>query len=421
MTAISPTRSAPPCRFCGASLTRTLVDLGDQPLANSFLALDDLQQPEPRYALRVRVCDQCFLAQADASVPPGEIFGRYVYYSSFSESWLRHARAYCDLVTQRFGLGPHSKVVEVASNDGYLLKNFVAAGIPCLGIEPAENIAADARAAGVPTVTDFLTEQSGRRIAQEHGAADLVCGANVLAHVPDIADFSRGLAALMKPDGVLTIEFPHLQRLIAECQFDTIYHEHFSYLSLIAIERIFAACGLRLFDCETLPTHGGSLRIYAQRTDAPVQRPEAPGLLAVRAGEAEAGLDRPAYYDDFQPRVDAMIASLQHFLDESRAERKIVVAYGAAAKGNTLLNACKIAPGAIAYVVDRNIHKQGLYLPGTHLEVRAPERVAETRPDYLLILPWNLKDEIVAQMSFIADWGGRFVTPGPFTQVFSAP
>ncbi len=411
------TQSTPLCRFCGAALTRTLADLGDQPLANSFLHREDLGRPEPRYPLRVRVCDQCFLAQADASVPPSEIFGDYVYYSSYSESWLRHARAYCERVTERFGLGPHSKVVEVASNDGYLLRNFVAAGIPCLGVEPAENIAADARASGVPTITAFLTEESGRRIAGQHGAADLVCGANVLAHVPEIADFTRGLVALMKPDGVLTIEFPHLQRLIAECQFDTIYHEHFSYLSLIAIERIFAACGLLLFDCETLPTHGGSLRIYAQRADAPVRRPEAPGLRAVRAGETEAGLDRPAYYDDFQPRVDAMIASLRRFLEEARADNKVVVAYGAAAKGNTLLNSCKVTPREIAYVVDRNKHKQGLYLPGARLEICAPERVAETRPDYLLILPWNLKDEIVAQMGFIADWQGRFVTPGPFTRV----
>jgi hypothetical protein len=414
------TKSVPQCRFCGSALTRTLVDLGEQPLANSFLHSNDLGLHEPRYPLRVRVCDRCFLAQADASVPPGEIFAHYVYYSSVSESWLRHARVYCELVTERFSLGPHSKVVEIASNDGYLLRNFVAAGIPCLGIEPAKNIADDARASGVPTITAFLTEESGRRIAGHYGAADLVCGANVLAHVPDIADFTRGLIALMKPDGVLTIEFPHLQQLIAECQFDTIYHEHFSYLSLVAIERIFIALGLRLFDCETLPTHGGSLRIYAQRADAPVRRPEATGLRAVRAGETAAGLDRPAYYDDFQQRVDAMIASLRRFLDEARADNKVVVSYGAAAKGNTLLNSCKIAPGEIAYVVDRNKHKQGLYLPGTRLEVCAPERVAETRPDYLLILPWNLKDEIVAQMRFIADWQGRFVTPGPFTRVFTA-
>ena len=412
--------STPRCRFCGAALTRTLVDLGDQPLANSFLHLDELGRPEPRYPLRVRVCDQCFLAQADASVPPGEIFGHYVYYSSTSESWLRHARAYCEQMRERFNLGPHSKVVEVASNDGYLLRNFVAAGIPCLGIEPAENIASDARASGVPTITAFLTEESGRRIAGQYGAADLVCGANVLAHVPDIADFTRGLVALMKPDGVLTIEFPHLQRLIAECQFDTIYHEHFSYLSLVAIERIFDASGLQLFDCETLPTHGGSLRIYAQRADAPVQRPKAAGLLAVRMGEAEAGLDRPAYYDNFQPRVDAMIASLRRFLQKARADDKVVVAYGAAAKGNTLLNSSKIAPGQIAYVVDRNKHKQGLYLPGTRLEVCAPEQVARTRPAYLLILPWNLKDEIVAQMHFIEEWRGRFVTPGPDIRVFTA-
>lgn len=401
-------------------MKRTLVNLGEQPLANSFLHSNDLGRREPRYPLRVRICGQCLLAQADASVPPSEIFRHYVYYSSVSESWLRHARDYCELVTERFGLSRHSKVVEVASNDGYLLRNFVAAGICCLGIEPADNVAADARASGVPTITAFLTEESGRRISDEHGAADLVCGANVLAHVPDIGDFTRGLVALMKPGGVLTIEFPHLQRLIADCQFDTIYHEHFSYLSLVAIERIFSSVGLRLFDCDTLPTHGGSLRIYAQRADAPFQRFEAPGLLAARAGEKEAGLEQLSYYDGFQPRVDAMIASLRQFLDEVGARNRSIVAYGAAAKGNTLLNSCKIVPGEIEYVVDRNKHKQGLYLPGTQLEICAPERVAETKPDYLLILPWNLKDEIVTQMSFISNWHGRFVTAGPSTCVFAA-
>ncbi len=415
------TGAVPACRFCAAPLHRMLVDLGAMPLANSFLTEADLARPEPRYPLRVRVCDRCRLVQADESVPPGAIFGDYAYFSSYSDAWLRHARDYAALVRTRFALGSTSRVIEVASNDGYLLKNFVEWGIPCLGIEPAANVAEVARQAGVPTLSLFLGRDTGARIAAEHGAADLVCGANVLAHVPDINDFVAGLRALMKPDAVLTIEFPHLVRLIGERQFDTIYHEHFSYLSLLAVERIFAAHGLSLFDVNRLPTHGGSLRIYAQRTDATASRPLEDGLHRVRALEEAAGVDTNAYYDGFAPRVAATIASVRHFLATAKKADETIVAYGAAAKGNTLLNACGVTRGDIAYVVDRSPHKCGLYLPGSHLPIFAPERVAETRPEWLMILPWNLTDEIVRQMAHIRAWGGRFVTPVPEIREVGAP
>ena len=413
------TAALPSCRFCGAPLPHIVLDLGDQPLANSFLKAADLEKPEPRYRLCVRVCDECLLVQTDTTVPPETIFSEYVYFSSYSNAWLAHAKAYCEAMIARFGLGAHSRVIEVASNDGYLLKNFVARGMPCLGIEPAANVAEVARKSGVPTETVFLGEETARRIVAKAGPAHLVAANNVLAHVPAINDFVAGLRELLAEDGVLTVECPHLVRLIAEGQFDTIYHEHFFYFSLAAIERIFAAHGLRLFDVEQLSTHGGSLRIYAERAARIVPRAASERLHALRALEREAGVPRPDYYDGFTRRVASTIASVRSFLSSARAEKKAVIAYGAAAKGNTLLNACAVTRADIAYVVDKNPHKQGLFLPGTHLPVYAPQKIAETHPDYVLILPWNLRDEIVQQTKHIAAWGGQFASPIPELQVFA--
>ena len=414
------TQASPACRFCGAPLNHIVLDLGEQPLANSFLKEADLKRPEPKYRLCVRVCDECLLVQTDTTVPPETIFSDYVYFSSYSVAWLAHAKAYSEAMIARFNLGPRSRVIEVASNDGYLLKNFVARGIPCLGIEPAENVAQVARAAGVPTEALFLGVETARYIVREGGAANLVAANNVLAHVPAINDFVAGLRELLADDGVLTVECPHLLRLISEVQFDTIYHEHFFYFSLAAIERIFARHGLSLFDVEQLPTHGGSLRVFAMRAGAKAPRAKGERLQALRAAEREAGVQRRDYYDGFTRRVTATIASLREFLAKARAEAKTVVAYGAAAKGNTLLNACGVTQADIAYAVDRNPHKQGLYLPGTHLPVHAPEKIAQTRPDYVLILPWNLKDEIVQQTKQIASWGGKFAIPIPELKVFAA-
>jgi hypothetical protein len=414
------TSDIPACRFCGAALKHIVLDLGEQPLANSFLTEADLQRPEPRYRLCVRVCDDCLLVQTDTTVPPETIFSDYVYFSSYSSAWLAHAKAYSEAMIARFGLGQDSRVIEVASNDGYLLKNFVARGIPCLGIEPAENVAAVARAAGVPTASIFLGENTARQIVSEGGAAHLVAANNVLAHVPAINDFVAGLRELLANDGVLTVEFPHLLQLISQVQFDTIYHEHFFYLSLAAVERVFAKHGLKLFDVEQLPTHGGSLRIFAMRADSTTPRATSQNLQAVRSLERDAGVQRRDYYDGFTRRVAATIASLRDFLDTAREAGKTVVAYGAAAKGNTLLNACGVTKADIAYAVDRNPHKQGHFLPGTHLPVYTPERIAETRPGYVLILPWNLKDEIVQQMKDIGTWGGKFAIPIPELKVFAA-
>jgi hypothetical protein len=413
------TGDLPSCRFCGAALTHILLDLGEQPLANSFLKAADLEKPEPKYRLCVRVCDECLLVQTDTTVPPETIFSDYVYFSSYSNAWLAHAKAYSEAMIARFSLGAHSRVIEVASNDGYLLKNFVARGIPCLGIEPAANVAEVARAAGVPTETIFLGEKTAQRIVAEGGPANLVAANNVLAHVPAINDFVAGLRELLAEDGVLTIECPHLLRLIAEVQFDTIYHEHFFYFSLAAIERIFAAHGLRLFDVEQLSTHGGSLRIYAERGERKAPRVSSERLNALRTRERDLGVQRRDYYDGFTRRVASTIASVRSFLLQARAEKKTVVAYGAAAKGNTLLNACGVTRDEIAYAVDKNPHKQGLFLPGTHLPVYAPEKIAETRPDYVLILPWNIRDEIVQQTTHISAWGGQFASPIPELTVFS--
>jgi SAM-dependent methyltransferase len=407
--------TAPACRLCAAPLTRSFLDLGDMPLANSFLRPEQLAKPEPRYPLHARVCDRCLLVQVDAVVGREEIFEDYAYFSSYSSSGVEHARRFAQAATERLALDNKSLVVEVASNDGYLLKHFVAQGIPCRGIEPARNVAAVAEAAGVPTEVCFLGRAAGEALRARGLAADLLVANNVLAHVPDLHDFAAGLAALLKPAGTLSIEFPHLLRLIQEVQFDTIYHEHFCYFSLAPVERLLGEHGLAVFDIEQLSTHGGSLRVLA--APAAGGRVEGPGLAAVRSAERAAGLDKVASYAGFEPKVKAICAELTSFLEAARRAGKAVVAYGAAAKGNTLLNACRIGPGHIAFAVDANTYKQGRYTPGSHLEIRPPEAVAETRPDYLLILPWNLRDELMAKLAFIRDWGGRFVLPIPRLQV----
>ena len=409
----------PSCRFCGAPLTTTFVDLGDTPLANSYLTAEDVAAGrERRYPLRVRVCGACFLVQADEPVHPQAIFSDYAYFSSYSASWVEHARRYAEAMRARFGLGSRSLAVEVASNDGYLLQHFVAAGIPVLGVEPAANVAATAIAKGVPTEVAFFGRATAGRLAAQGRRADLIVANNVLAHVPDLRDFVGGFAILLQDEGVATFEFPHLLNLIRETQFDTIYHEHFSYLSLTAVETIFAACGLRAFDVEPLPTHGGSLRLYACRIAA--AHAESPRLAAMRETERAAGLASLAAYRGFGARVEAAKASFLDFLAAARAEGKRVAAYGAAAKGNTFLNVCGVTAADIGCAFDRSAAKQGKLMPGSHIPILAPERVGEVRPDYLVVLPWNLIDEIRREMAAIAEWGGRFVTAIPQTRVLAS-
>jgi hypothetical protein len=387
------------------------------PLSNAFLPAEKLSAMEPFYPLHAFVCDSCFLVQLDEFESPDAIFSDYLYFSSYSESWLKHAANYSEKMVNRFGLTSESFVVEVASNDGYLLKNFVEKKIPCLGIEPAENVAKEAIKIGVPTKCVFFGEKTAKEIRKERGAADLVAGNNVYAHVPDINDFTAGLKAILSDRGVITLEFPHLLELIKNNQFDTIYHEHFSYLSLLAVEKIFAAHGLMIFSVDQLSTHGGSVRIYAQHSDKPAW-PVDPSVAAIRELESSAGLNNIATYPEFKHKVEAIKRELLSFLIEAKSAKKTVAAYGAAAKGNTLLNYCGIRGDFIDYVVDRNPHKQGLFTPGTHIPVYAPEKISETRPDYILILPWNLKDEVINQLGEIRSWGGKFIVPIPSLQVF---
>ncbi|MGL5139014.1 MAG: methyltransferase domain-containing protein [Beijerinckiaceae bacterium] len=405
------------CRFCRAPLSLTLVDLGVTPLANSYLPDAAAAAREQGFPLHARVCTACRLVQVEDVSTPDHIFGHYAYFSSFSASWLKHCERYADTAIARFGLSAASKVVEIASNDGYLLQYFIRRGVPALGVEPAANVAEVAVKAGVPTEVAFFGLATADRLAASGHSADLMCANNVLAHVPDINDFTAGFARLLKPEGVMSVEFPHLLRMLEGVQFDTIYHEHYSYLSLLAVERIFAANGLRVFDVEELPTHGGSLRVWACRADADVRR-EGKGLAKVRADEATGGLDRDDAYLGFDAKARRLRDDLLAFLEGARRDGKRVAVYGAAAKGNTLLNYCRIGADRIDFAVDLNPHKQGTLLPGSHVPVRSPEHVFEARPDYLLILPWNLKDEITLQMAGIRDWGGKFVVAVPHLTVF---
>jgi SAM-dependent methyltransferase len=406
------------CRFCAAPLRTTFVDLGMSPLCQTHVAADQLGAMEPFFPLHARVCDQCFLVQLPEFVAPASIFGEYAYFSSYSTSWVEHARRYTAMAIERFGLDRSSKVVEVASNDGYLLQHFVAAGVPVLGIEPAANVARAAIERGVPTRVQFLGRASGAAIAREHGAADLVLGNNVLAHVPDINDFVAGLRALLGPAGVVTMEFPHLQRLIEGCQFDTIYHEHFSYLSFSTVEQIFGAHGLVLFDVEELPTHGGSLRIYARHAHDE-RRPIDARVAALRERERALGYRSLDAYRGFEAQVRRTKHELLAFLIEAKRAGQRIAGYGAPGKGNTLLNYCGIRGDFLDFTVDANPYKQGQFTPGTRIPILAPEAIRAARPDLVLILPWNLRDEIVAQAGYIREWGGRFVVPIPSVEVIA--
>jgi SAM-dependent methyltransferase len=409
--------TAPACRFCGTQLEHTFVDLGDQPLANAYLTSEQLAAGAERaYPLHARVCHGCFLLQVDDVVPADAIFDdAYAYFSSYSPSWVEHARRYAETMTGRLNLGPESLVVEVASNDGFLLEHFVAKDISVLGIEPSANTAEAARARGVATEVAFFTEETAVKLAARGVRADLMAANNVLAHVPRIGDFAAGFRHVLKPEGVLTFEFPHLLNLIEQVQFDTIYHEHFSYLSLLAVEQVMQASGLRVFDVELLPTHGGSLRLFVCHAGSGHEETEA--LRALRQREAAAGLSDIASYAGFTPRVEAVRASFRAFLDKAKADGKRIAAYGAAAKGNTFLNYCAATADDIVAAFDANPAKQGRFLPGSHVPIHAPEAVRDVQPDYVLILPWNLKDEIMGQLAYIADWGGRFVTASPETKV----
>ena len=385
------------------------------PLCETFLRADELNRMEPFYPLRVWVCEKCFLVQLQEYVSPAEIFTEYAYFSSYSTSWLKHAKDYTDMAAGRFGLDGRSRVVEIASNDGYLLQYFVEKGIPVLGVEPAANVAKAAVERGVPTVVRFFGRQTAEDLARDPGPADLIVGNNVLAHVPDINDFVGGLKILLAADGVVTMEFPHLWRLMEENQFDTIYHEHFSYLSFTTVTEIFSAHGLRIFDVDRIPTHGGSLRIYAGHAGS--ARAEEPAVAALRIAEEAHGFRTMERYASFAPRVEETKRALLDFLIETRRAGKSVAAYGAPGKGNTLLNYCGIRTDFVDYAVDRNPYKHGRYTPGTHIPIFPPERIRETRPDYVLILPWNLKDEITEQLAYVREWGGRFVVPIPRVDV----
>lgn len=401
----------PTCRFCTKPLTRTFADLGMSPLSNSYLSADQLRAMEPFYPLHAYVCSGCRLVQLEQYESPQGIFSEYTYFSSYSDSWLRHAKAYVEMIVGRIGLGPQSQVAEIASNDGYLLQYFVERGIPSYGIEPAANVAQAAVDKGIETHVAFFGVDTATRLAEQGRRTDLLLGNNVLAHVPDINDFVAGMKRLAKPGAIITMEFPHLLQLIRHCQFDTIYHEHFSYLSLWTVERIFSAHGLRVFDVDELTTHGGSLRIYACHDDD--KRDDGSALGQVRADESKAGVSQDAIYDQFAGRIAAIKRDLMRFLFSANEEGKVVVGYGAPAKGNTLLNYCGVGPDLLPFTVDRSPHKQGLFLPGTRIPIYAPDEIDRVRPDYVLILPWNLRDEIVQQMSHVRDWGGRFVVTIP--------
>jgi hypothetical protein len=410
--------AAAPCRFCGEPLRDTVVDLGKSPLCETFLTADQLNLMEPFYPLHLQVCRRCWLVQVQQYVEVDGIFSDYPYLSSYSDSWLAHARRYVDDMVARFGLDRSSQVVELGSNDGYMLQYMVERGIPALGVEPAANVADTARQRGVPTEVAFFGVATAQRLRERGITADLVAGKNVMAQVPDLNDFVAGITVVLAPDGVCTIEFPHLVTMIDDNEFDTIYHEHFSYFSFVVVERVFAVHGLRVFDVEELPTHGGSLRIFACHESARYR--QGPAVDAMRDRERMLGVESLEYYADFADRVKGIKRDLLRFLIDAADAAKRVVGYGAPGKGNTLLNYCGIRSDLLGYTVDRNPRKQGRYLPGTHVPIHHPDRIAETRPDYVLILPWNLKDEIATQLSYVHEWGGRLVVPIPGVQILEA-
>lgn len=411
--------SLPTCRFCGTPLRHTFVDLGMQPLCESYLKPEQLNQMEAFYPLHTYVCNSCFLVQLQEYVAPKEIFSEYAYFSSYSDAWLTHAQNYVDMITNKLGLTAKSLVLEVASNDGYLLQYFVKKGIPVLGVEPAANVAEVAIKKGVTTLVKFFDLDTARELASEQKYADVLIGNNVLAQVPDLNAFVESTKIILKPSGVITMEFPHLMRLIDRNQFDTIYHEHFSYFSFISVEKIFAAHGLTIYDVEELPTHGGSLRIYARHVEDE-SKPVTAFVNRLRELEISEGFADLQKYFSFAEKVRETKWNFLYFLIKLKRNGKSIVGYGAPGKGNTLLNYCGIRTDFLDYTVDRNPYKQGKFLPGTHVPILHPDKIKETKPDYVLILPWNIKEEIINQLSYISDWGGRFIVPIPEVKQYHA-
>ncbi len=405
------------CRFCNSKLNQVFLDMGESPLANSFLKKNDLEAQERYFPLKTYVCQQCFLVQLPEHEKPENIFETYAYFSSYSESWLKHVKDFVSMITNRFELNKNSFIIEIGSNDGYLLQYFKSQNIPILGIEPARNVAESALKKGIPTLTKFFGTKLANELNSEGKQADLIIGNNVLAHVPKLNDFIEGLKIILKPNGVITMEFPHLLRLIEENQFDTIYHEHYSYFSLYTIQKIFDYHNLTIFDVEEIPTHGGSLRIYSCHSgynDLTVSK----HVDVLLEKETRFGLSSISGYEDFSEKVKYTKRKLVEFLISAKRSGKKVACYGAPAKGNTLLNYCDINTDLISFTVDRSPHKQGLYLPGTHIPIESPDKIRKTKPDYLLILPWNLKNEIMEQMKFVGEWGGKFVVPIPKLKIY---
>ncbi len=405
----------PTCRFCGAPVRLTFVDLGMSPPCQSFLPAHRIREMEPFYPLHVFACEECFLVQLEVFVRPEDIFTEYAYFSAYATSWVEHAREYVEMIRQRLDLGPDDFVVELASNDGYLLQHFVGSGTPILGIDPAANVAPDAESRGVPTLVAFFGQEIALKLAGEGKRASLIVGNNVLAQVPDLNDFVAGVRTLLRDDGTATFEFPHLLHLIDRLEYDTIYHEHFSYFSFATIGEIMLAHELYVYDVEELWTHGGSLRVYVQRVGGPHETSDA--VTALLAREEAAGLRSPERYARFAEEVKESKRALLELLIRLRREGKQVVGYGAPGKGNTLLNYCGIRTDLLDYTVDRNPHRHGLFTPGTHIPIHPPERIAETRPDYIVVLPWNLIDEISAQLEYVQEWGGRLIVPIPYATI----
>jgi 2-polyprenyl-3-methyl-5-hydroxy-6-metoxy-1,4-benzoquinol methylase len=401
------------CRFCKATLEKEFIDLGNSPPSNSFLTESQISEPEIFYPLRLFICENCFLVQIDEYKKSDEIFSEeYVYFSSFSTTWLKHAKDYASMIVNRLGLHSESLVIEIASNDGYLLQYFLDKKIPCLGIEPAKKTAAVARSMGIDVISEFFGVELAKKLVNDNKRADLLIGNNVLAHVPNINDFVSGLKNLLKPNGVITMEFPHLMKLVSKNQFDTIYHEHYSYFSFHTVKRIFAEHNLDIFDVDELPTHGGSLRIYAKHIEDRSKRISL-NVMTLLEKEKSSGMNELSYYQNFQDKADDVKYSLLSLLLEKKKERKKVIAYGAAAKGNTLLNYCGVKKDLLDFVVDRSPYKQNKFLPGSHIPVVSEEKIKTIKPDYILILPWNIQQEIRYELSYIRNWGGKFVVPIP--------
>lgn len=404
------------CRYCESELIQNFIDLGMSPLSNSYLNAEQINKKEPFYPLHVFVCSNCLLVQLEEFESPQSIFTNYAYFSSYSKTWLEHAQEYVNMMITRFGFDEKSQVIEIASNDGYLLQYFKEKKIPVLGIEPATNVAKVAQEKGITTLTKFFGVKTAKELADKGIEADLLLGNNVLAHVPNLNDFIKGMKIILKKNGIITMEFPHLLQLIKENQFDTIYHEHFSYFSFLTVQKIFLSHGLTVFDVEEIPTHGGSLRIFLKH-DNDNTKPIKDNVKILNSKEIQFGLDKIDIYKTFQKQIEKIKCKIQEFFINTKNEGKKVIGYGAPAKGNTLLNYCKITGDLMEYTVDISNYKQGMFLPGTHIPIVNPEKIKETKPDYVFILPWNLKNEIMEQMIIIRKWGGKFVIPIPEVKI----